>query len=63
MEIGPRQGAAVTALLAEMGLTDLKVLPDWDGRDSRGDGARLSRTRHSDDRFPPIAVGIRLPFA
>jgi release factor glutamine methyltransferase len=33
LEIGPTQGAAVTALLAGAGLADLRVLPDLDGRD------------------------------
>jgi release factor glutamine methyltransferase len=33
LEIGPTQGAAVTALLARQGLTGLRVLPDLDGRD------------------------------
>ena len=33
LEIGPTQGAAVTALLARHGLTALRILPDLDGRD------------------------------
>jgi len=33
VEIGPTQGAAVTALLAAVGLGDIRVLPDLDGRD------------------------------
>ncbi|MBI1172817.1 peptide chain release factor N(5)-glutamine methyltransferase [bacterium] len=33
LEIGPTQGAAVTALLRKQGLTDLRILPDLDGRD------------------------------
>lgn len=33
VEIGPTQGAAVSALFAAQGLVDLAVLPDFDGRD------------------------------
>lgn len=33
LEIGPTQGAAVSALLAAQGLTAIRVLPDLDGRD------------------------------
>jgi release factor glutamine methyltransferase len=33
MEIGPRQGAAVAALVMAAGLDDIRVLPDLDGRD------------------------------
>ncbi len=33
LEIGPSQGAAVTALAAAAGLPGGRVLPDWDGRD------------------------------
>ena len=33
VEIGPAQGAAVAALLAAQGLTDIRILPDLDGRD------------------------------
>lgn len=33
LEIGPTQGAAVSALLAAQGLQDIRVLPDLDGRD------------------------------
>ncbi len=33
VEIGPTQGAAVTALFAAQGLTDIRILPDLDGRD------------------------------
>ena len=33
VEIGPRQGAAVTALFAAVGLQALRILPDFDGRD------------------------------
>jgi release factor glutamine methyltransferase len=33
LEIGPTQGAAVTALLTAQGLTDLRILPDFDRRD------------------------------
>ncbi|MBA3910976.1 MAG: peptide chain release factor N(5)-glutamine methyltransferase [Rhodobacter sp.] len=33
LEIGPTQGAAVTALLARAGLADIRILPDMDGRD------------------------------
>ena len=33
LEIGPTQGAAVSALLAEAGLTGIRILPDMDGRD------------------------------
>lgn len=33
LEIGPTQGAAVTALLAATGLDDIRILPDMDGRD------------------------------
>ncbi len=33
LEIGPTQGAAVTALLKKQGLTGLRILPDLDGRD------------------------------
>ncbi len=33
VEIGPTQGAAVSALFAAQGLTDLRILPDLDGRD------------------------------
>ena len=39
VEIGPTQGAAVSALFAAQGLTDLRILPDFDGRDRVGDGA------------------------
>lgn len=33
LEIGPTQGAAVTALLAAQGLENITILPDLDGRD------------------------------
>ncbi|MDO5621147.1 MAG: peptide chain release factor N(5)-glutamine methyltransferase [Paracoccus sp. (in: a-proteobacteria)] len=33
VEIGPAQGAAVAALFAQAGLTEIRVLPDLDGRD------------------------------
>jgi release factor glutamine methyltransferase len=33
VEIGPTQGAAVAALFADQGLTDIRILPDLDGRD------------------------------
>jgi len=33
VEIGPRQGSAVSGLFAEVGLVDISVLPDIDGRD------------------------------
>ena len=33
LEIGPTQGAAVSALLAAQGFTGLRILPDLDGRD------------------------------
>ncbi len=33
LEIGPTQGAAVTALLKKQGLTSLRILKDLDGRD------------------------------
>ncbi|MBU9696248.1 peptide chain release factor N(5)-glutamine methyltransferase [Rhodobacteraceae bacterium HSP-20] len=33
VEIGPTQGAAVAALFAAHGLTDIRILPDLDGRD------------------------------
>lgn len=33
VEIGPTQGAAVTALFAAQGLQDIRILPDLDGRD------------------------------
>jgi len=33
VEIGPTQGTAVTALFAAQGLTDIRILPDLDGRD------------------------------
>lgn len=33
VEIGPTQGAAVAALFAAEGLTDIRILPDLDGRD------------------------------
>lgn len=33
LEIGPSQGAAVTALLLAQGFTALRILPDMDGRD------------------------------
>lgn len=33
VEIGPSQGAAVAALFAAEGLTDIRILPDLDGRD------------------------------
>lgn len=33
VEIGPTQGASVAALFAAQGLTDIRVLPDLDGRD------------------------------
>lgn len=33
VEIGPTQGPAVAAVLAAQGLTDLRILPDLDGRD------------------------------
>jgi release factor glutamine methyltransferase len=33
VEIGPTQGAAVRALFAAAGLTDLRILPDLDGRE------------------------------
>jgi release factor glutamine methyltransferase len=33
VEIGPTQGAAVSALFAEAGLAGIRILPDMDGRD------------------------------
>ncbi|MBA4351022.1 MAG: peptide chain release factor N(5)-glutamine methyltransferase, partial [Rhodobacter sp.] len=33
VEIGPTQAAAVTALFTAQGLTDIRILPDLDGRD------------------------------
>ena len=33
VEIGPTQGAAVAALFAQAGLTQVRILPDMDGRD------------------------------
>ena len=33
VEIGPTQGAAVSALFAAQGLQDIRILPDMDGRD------------------------------
>ena len=33
LEIGPTQGAAVTAMLKKQGLTRIRILPDLDGRD------------------------------
>jgi release factor glutamine methyltransferase len=33
LEIGPTQGAAVSALLQAQGLENITVLPDFDGRD------------------------------
>lgn len=33
VEIGPTQGQAVAALFAAQGLTDIRILPDMDGRD------------------------------
>jgi release factor glutamine methyltransferase len=33
MEIGPTQGQAVTAMLGDAGLTDIRIHPDLDGRD------------------------------
>ena len=33
VEIGPTQGAAVSALFAQAGLEAIRVLPDMDGRD------------------------------
>ncbi len=33
LEIGPTQGAAVAGLLAAAGLTEVRILPDMDGRD------------------------------
>lgn len=33
VEIGPTQGAQVAALFAAQGLTDIRILPDLDGRD------------------------------
>ncbi|MBI6629787.1 peptide chain release factor N(5)-glutamine methyltransferase [Pontibaca salina] len=33
VEIGPTQGAAVRAILSDAGLTDVRILPDLDGRD------------------------------
>lgn len=33
VEIGPTQGAAVSALFAAQGLVDIRILPDLDGRD------------------------------
>ena len=33
VEIGPSQGATVAALFAAQGLTDIRILPDLDGRD------------------------------
>lgn len=33
VEIGPTQGRAVAALFAAQGLTDIRILPDLDGRD------------------------------
>ncbi|MDP5362140.1 MAG: peptide chain release factor N(5)-glutamine methyltransferase, partial [Paracoccaceae bacterium] len=32
-EIGPTQGAAVTALMKDAGFADIRVIPDLDGRD------------------------------
>lgn len=33
VEIGPTQGADVSALMAKAGLTAIRILQDWDGRD------------------------------
>ncbi len=33
LEIGPTQGPAVSAMLAAAGLSDIRILPDMDGRD------------------------------
>lgn len=33
VEIGPTQGAAVSDLMAQAGLTAIRILQDWDGRD------------------------------
>lgn len=33
VEIGPTQAAAVSSLMQQAGLTDIRVLQDWDGRD------------------------------
>lgn len=33
VEIGPTQGPAVAAFFAAQGLQDIRILPDWDGRD------------------------------
>jgi release factor glutamine methyltransferase len=33
VEIGPTQGAQVAALFAAQGFTDIRILPDLDGRD------------------------------
>ena len=33
LEIGPTQGAAVSALLRKQGLAGIRILPDLDGRD------------------------------
>jgi release factor glutamine methyltransferase len=33
VEIGPSQGQAVAALFASSGLSDVRILPDLDGRD------------------------------
>lgn len=42
VEIGPSQGRAVAELFAAAGLTDLRILPDFDGRD-RVVAARAAR--------------------
>lgn len=33
VEIGPTQAEAVSTMMAQAGLTGIRVLPDWDGRD------------------------------
>jgi release factor glutamine methyltransferase len=33
VEIGPTQGRAITSLFQAAGLTDIRVMPDMDGRD------------------------------
>ena len=43
VEIGPTQGAAVSALLAAQGLLNIRILPDFDGRD------RVVSAQKSDD--------------
>ena len=45
LEIGPTQGAAVTALLAAQGLQNLRILTDLDGRDRVVCGEKLLGNR------------------